>query len=128
MKFAVIGATQNKDKYGYIVFNYLKNKGFEVFPVNPNYQEIDGYKAYKDVFSVPLPIDFFVFVTPPQVSIKILKQLNLLKEKTDFKVWFQPGSEDDNCIKFCKANNIAFVSQACIMHSNLDDLNNSYII
>ncbi|MDK2850002.1 MAG: uncharacterized protein PWP03_177 [Candidatus Woesearchaeota archaeon] len=124
MKFAVIGATKNKEKYGYIVFKYLKEQGHQVFPINPNYSEIDNVKTYKDVLSLNEDVDYFVFVTPPQVTLKVLNQI--IKKVSNLKVWFQPGSEDQQCIDFCEKHNISYVANACIMHTNLDE--NSYFL
>lgn len=37
--FAVVGATDNPEKYGHRIFKNLKNRGYEVYPVNPKLKE-----------------------------------------------------------------------------------------
>jgi predicted CoA-binding protein len=34
--YAVVGTSNNKEKYGYKVFKDLLNAGYKVLPINPN--------------------------------------------------------------------------------------------
>jgi predicted CoA-binding protein len=40
--WAIIGVTPKKDRYGYKIWRQMKEKGYTVYGVNPNYEEIDG--------------------------------------------------------------------------------------
>jgi predicted CoA-binding protein len=70
----------------------------------------------KDVYSTLLDydkkIDIAIFVLPPKIGIKILEDVKNLKIKT---VWFQPGAESEDNIKFCTENNISYIANSCIM-------------
>ncbi|MBN1287039.1 MAG: acetate--CoA ligase family protein [Anaerolineae bacterium] len=63
---AVVGASRSEGKLGYAVLDNLIQGGFagEVYPINPQADEILGYKAYESVVSVPDPIDLAVIVVP----------------------------------------------------------------
>ncbi|MDP2208059.1 MAG: CoA-binding protein [Bacteroidota bacterium] len=39
---AVVGSSPSPEKDSYMITKYLINKGYKVYPVNPNYQEILG--------------------------------------------------------------------------------------
>ncbi|MFB0545865.1 MAG: CoA-binding protein, partial [Anaerolineae bacterium] len=39
--FAVVGVSQNRQKYGHEVFEALLAKGYRVYPINPKYNEVD---------------------------------------------------------------------------------------
>ncbi len=67
---ALIGATPNPKKLGYGVLRNLTQFGFQgqVYPVNPNYQQINNLPCYPDVASVPDPVDLAVIVLPAQVA------------------------------------------------------------
>jgi len=65
-------------------------KGFEVLPVNPNYDEIERLKCYKSVKELPKDIDVIVFVVPPRVGLEVAKEA---VEAGFKKLWFQPGAE-----------------------------------
>jgi len=49
--WAVVGASDNPEKYGNLIYKKLKSRGYRVYPVNPNYETIDGDKCYKIVVS-----------------------------------------------------------------------------
>jgi len=63
---AVIGASRNPAKFGHVQLRNLMELGFqgEVYPVNPNADQILGLKAYRSVRDVPVPIDLAVITIP----------------------------------------------------------------
>jgi acetyl-CoA synthetase (ADP-forming) len=62
---AVIGATNNPNKWGYSTFSSMLN-GFAgtVYPVNNREDEVLGHKAYQRVTDIPGPVDLAIFVIP----------------------------------------------------------------
>lgn len=109
---AVVGVSRHKEKYGYKVWRYLKDKGYKAYPVNPNAQEIDGEKCYPNLSSLPEVPEVVNFVVPPNVTVKVLDEVRKLGIKY---VWFQPGSESEEAIDFCKRNGIKEVHGVCMM-------------
>ena len=64
-KLAIVGVSRNKKKFGYLVFRDLKARGYEVCPVNPNTDKINGDLCYKSVKDLPADIiqeTQFVFI------------------------------------------------------------------
>jgi len=114
--YAVVGASKNPQKYGYKVLKDLHEAGYRVIPINPKEKEIIGLKAIKNIIDVGLKIDVVVFVVPPNITEKVLKDVKKLNIK---KVWLQPGSESKKAIKYCENNNINCVHSACVMISRL---------
>jgi uncharacterized protein len=100
-KFAIIGAKDNREKYGYRILQNLKSRGFEVFPVNPRLREIDGTACYASLADIPVVVDVVDFVVPPKVTGEILKECKRLGLN---RIWLQPGSESDSAIKYCQDN------------------------
>jgi predicted CoA-binding protein len=111
-KFAVIGATDNPEKYGNRIFKNLTKRGYEVYPVNPNLKEIEGTKCYPTLSDVPVKVDVVDFVVPPNVTESILKECKKLGLDN---IWLQPGSESDAAIAFCRDNNFKVVYGTCVM-------------
>lgn len=111
-RFAVVGASRDKTKYGYIIYENLLKKGYEVYPVNPNAAEIDGDKVYPTLDQCPHPPEVVVIVTPPEVTEQIVQQC-LQLELT--RVWMQPGAESEMAIRFCERNGLALVHSQCVM-------------
>ncbi len=50
---AVIGASSNRNKFGNKALRAFANKGYTVFPINPNEAEVEGHPAFKSVLDVP---------------------------------------------------------------------------
>ncbi len=111
-RFAVAGSFRNESKYAYRILKTLKEKGYEVYPVNPRLREVDGLTCYPSVKEIPESVDVVDIVTTPQITEKIVREC---KEKGISRVWIQPGAESQAAIKFCKDNNIEVVHNLCIM-------------
>jgi Predicted CoA-binding protein len=54
---AVVGASPNPARDSYKIMTYLMSKGYNVIPVNPNYQEVLGQKCFPTVESIGKPVD-----------------------------------------------------------------------
>lgn len=110
--YAVIGASANPEKYGFKVLKDLLDGGYKVIPINPKGGEILGIKVFTNIDEVTEKIDVAIMIVPPEIGLKILPQL---KEQGINKVWFQPGSENEAIMNYCKENKMECVTNACIM-------------
>jgi len=111
-RIALVGASPNPAKYGNIILKDLKRKGFDVLPVNPNYDEIEGLKCYRNVKELPKDVDVIVFVVPPNVGIQAAKEA----VEAGFKrLWFQPGAESKEIREFLESQNMEYSFHRCIM-------------
>ena len=115
-RFAVIGSFRNESKYAYQILRTLKNKGYEVYPVNPRLKEVDGLTCYHSIKDISEPVDVVDIVTPLAVTEKIVREC---KEKGITRVWIQPGAESEDAIKFCKDNGIKVVYNLCVMKESI---------
>lgn len=115
-KFVVAGSFRNETKYAYKILKTLVKKGYEVYPVNPRFSDVDGVKCYKSVSDIPFDIDVVNVVTPPSVTGTIIKEC---REKSIKRVWLQPGAENEAAIKFCRDNNIDVIHGLCVMLESL---------
>lgn len=113
--FAVIGASNNSEKYGYKVTRDMLDRNFKVYPVNLHEKEILGEKVYSTIGLCPPNIDVVVFIVPPKITLKVLGEVVRLGIKN---VWFQPGSDSPEILKYCDNNDLNYI-QACIMKSEL---------
>lgn len=111
-RFAIVGVSNDPKKYGHIVYHNLKDKGFTVFAVNPNLEQIGEDPCYPSVSALPEPVDGVVLVVPPQVGEKVVREA---ADAGITRIWMQPGAESDEAIRFCEERNMAVVHDACIM-------------
>lgn len=113
--YAIVGASNNENKFGYKIFKALLRAKYNVYPVNPKEKEILGQKCYKSLAEIPEDVDVVNFVVPPNVTAKLLEDEVL--ELGIEKVWFQPGSFNQNALIFCKQNNIIYINEFCLLET-----------
>ncbi len=110
--YAIVGASNNPEKFGYKVMKDWQEAGFTVVPINLKETKILGQKVYPNLSAYPEKIDVVVFIVPPPVTLQILPEVVKLGIK---KVWFQPGSESDAASQFCQNNGLVESKNACLM-------------
>jgi predicted CoA-binding protein len=111
-KIAVVGVSRKRNKFGNVIYRELKKKGYQVYPINPNTNVVEGDTCYPDLLSLPEKIDAAVINVIPAKTEKVVKEL---KEAKINKVWLQQGSQSDNAIRYCKQNGIECISHECIL-------------
>jgi uncharacterized protein len=94
-RFAVAGASANREKYGNKVLRVYQQRGLDVVPVNPKDGEIEGLTAYTNLSNVPGAIDGISIITPPKVTEAVVTQA-LSRGIKHF--WMQPGAESPAAI------------------------------
>ena len=108
---AVIGVTQNHDKYGYKIYQKLKEMQKHVYGVSPIYNEIEGDKTYPSILDIPEAIDMAVFVVNPKLGSEYVKQCH---DKHVPLIWLQPSTYDDQLLSEIEKANIQSI-QACVL-------------
>jgi len=109
---AVIGVSNNEDKYGFKVFKDLINKNLRVYGVNPNIDYLLNTKIYKKISEIPEKVDLVITVVPPKITEQIVDECKALDVK---EIWMQPGSESEEAIKKAEDYEMNVVYNACIM-------------
>ena len=110
---ALIGASNDRNKYGNKIYRDLRNKGYNVTPINPKEEKIEGDRAYTSIEEMNELPDIANFVVPPPVAIKIAQNITNLGIK---HLWFQPGSESKELEDWLKnTDGIEYLINACIM-------------
>lgn len=110
-KLAVAGASRNPKKFGGTVIKDLKERGFELFPVNPNAEEIQGLKCFKTVSELPANVKHLLILTPRE---KTLETVNLAVQNKMEMVWIQQMSETPEAITVLENAGIPFIQKKCI--------------
>ena len=68
-KVAVTGVSRTPANHGSnVVYKRLRERGYEVFAVNPNTEAVEGDRCYADLKSVPGPLDWVVIGTKPETA------------------------------------------------------------
>ena len=93
---AVLGASRDRGKYGNKSVRAHARAGWQVFPVNPRSDEIEGLHAYRSLRDLPVrPIDRVSVYVPPDIGLTLLDDIAACQPR---EVWLNPGSESDELI------------------------------
>jgi predicted CoA-binding protein len=88
-RIAVTGVSRDpKNHGGNIVYQRLRDRGYDVFAVNPNANEVEGDTCYPDLKSIPGGIDGVVIGTRPETADSTMKEAAELGIK---HVWMHRG-------------------------------------
>lgn len=110
--WAVVGATQDTSKFGFKVFNKLKRHGFNVFPINPKQDEIEGVKCYKSLRDIEDNIDVISLIVNPKIGMEVI---DIAKEKGIKNVWCQPGAESEELVEKAQSYGINIIYNECVL-------------
>jgi predicted CoA-binding protein len=109
---AVIGFSRNGKKFGNIVGKELIKRGYEVYPVHPEAQEIDGVKCYPSLKSLDGSADALLICIPPTGVSAVLEEAF---QTGLTKVWLQQGSWSKEVQQTIDRLELEAVSKKCIL-------------
>lgn len=74
-RIAVTGVSRKPASHGSnIVYQRLRDRGYEVFAVNPNADEVEGDVAYLDLKSIPDGVEAVVIGTRPEIAEDTMRE------------------------------------------------------
>lgn len=94
-RFAVVGASNDRRKFGNRVLRCYWGHGKEALPVNPRGGPIEGAETYARLADLPGDIHGVSIITPPEISEGIVDEAHA---RGLTRLWFQPGAESDAAI------------------------------
>ncbi|HEY6214723.1 MAG TPA: CoA-binding protein [Vicinamibacterales bacterium] len=97
---AVIGASNDRRKFGNRALRAFREQGNTVIPINPHETEVEGIKTYRSVLDVPGTIDMATFYVPPDIGEQVIEDI---AQKKIPEVWLNPGAESEALIRRAEA-------------------------
>lgn len=110
-KLAIAGVSRNTKKFGYRVFKDLTEKGYEVYPVNPNTDTIDGKKCYNNVSALPADVSSLLILTPRSQTDSVLSDAI---NKGITNIWVQQMSDTEETIRIAEEYQKEIIHKKCI--------------
>ena len=110
--WAVVGASNDRSKFGNRIYRDLRAAGYTVYPVNPNESEIEGdvvYARLQDLPETPTVVDV---VVPSRVGVSVLSDAI---ETGARYFWLQPGAESEELISLARDAAINLIFGRCAM-------------
>jgi hypothetical protein len=114
-RVAVTGVSRTpKTHGGNVVFNRLKDRGYEVYPVNPNAKTVEGVTAYPNLKAIPGGVELVIIATKPghaEATMRECAELGITR------VWMHrlmgSGSCSPEAAKFGRSNGITVIEGGC---------------
>ncbi len=99
---------------GNVVYRRLKERGYEVFAVNPNADTVEGDPCYRSLAAIPGGVDAVVIATKPSVAPSVVEECRRLGIT---RVWmhrsFGAGSVSKEAHQMCRQSDIACIAGGC---------------
>lgn len=116
---AIIGASANKYRTSYHIASYLKENGFRIVPINPNYEEVLGLPCFDTMDEVPekYSIDVVDIFRDSEHTAEMVRQIIEWSEKTGQKplIWTQLDVSSDEAEALAGDAGLSYIKNECIM-------------
>src|SRR5262245_52266329 len=114
-RIAVTGVSRTPAKHGSnTVYKRLRERGYDVFAVNPNAERVEGDPAYPDLRSVPGGVEAVVIGTRPELADETMRQCVELGIK---HVWLHrssgPGSVSATAAAYGRDHGVTVIDGGC---------------
>ena len=88
-RVAVTGVSRTPGSHGSnVVYKRLRDRGYDVFAVNPNADSVEGDRAYHDLRSIPGGVEAVVIATRPEIAEETMRECAELGIR---RVWMHRG-------------------------------------
>jgi uncharacterized protein len=114
-RVAVTGVSRTPKTHGSNnVYRRLRERGYQVFAVNPNTDQVEGDRCYQDLKSIPGGVDAVVIGTRPEIAEDTMHECAELGIK---HVWMHrgpgAGSVSDAATSYGRAHSITVIDGGC---------------
>lgn len=111
-RLALVGMSRSGKKFGNVAGRELQAKGYEILPIHPLANQLEGLPCYRTFADLPGPVGAVIVVVPPAEAAKVVHEA---LEAGISRVWLQPGSESPEAIAECENRGAVLVVGHCIL-------------
>ncbi|MET7401979.1 CoA-binding protein [Dactylosporangium sp. NPDC005572] len=114
-RIAVTGVSRTPQGHGSnVVYQRLRQRGYEVFAVNPNAGQVEGDRSYHDLAAIPGGVDAVVIGTRPETAEATMREC---AELGITHVWMHrglgPGSVSEAAAEYGRRHGIHVIAGGC---------------
>lgn len=89
-RIAVVGVSRNSKEFANTLYRRFKETGYEVIPVNPKAEQVEGDACYPSLGAVPGAVDGVLVLLPPGQNLTVVQECLAVGVK---RVWFLKASK-----------------------------------
>ena len=109
---AVVGMSPIEQRPSNYVAMYMDDKGYDIIPVNPSQQNIQGKKCYPSLLDIPVKVDIVNVFRQSQFAASITKEAVSIGAKA---MWLQDGVISDEAYNIAETAGLLFVMNDCML-------------
>ena len=114
-RIAIAGVARNPADFSRSLFRDLQSRGYDVVPVNPNAEEIEGLRCFKRVSDIQPPVEAALLFTTGPATDEVVKDCAVAGVK---RIWMYRargrGAVTQNAVNFCLEHGITVVPGECV--------------
>src|SRR5918998_234436 len=108
---AVVGLSDDPEKDSNEVGSYLKEQGYRVIPVNPNYEEVLGERAYGAVEQIPEQVDVVDVFLPADKTPEVAEDAVRAGARA---LWREEGIANPEARRIAEEGGLEYVEDRCM--------------
>ncbi len=113
-RMAVVGVSRNPRDFTRKLFRELRDRGYDLVPVNPNVREVDGLPCVATVRDACPPVEGALLLTHPSVTDHVVRDC---ASAGVHHVWMYEaagkGAVSPGAVEYCRSNGISLVEGEC---------------
>jgi len=117
---AIVGLSDKPDRPSFEVGKYLLEKGYKIFPVNPNIDNFLGIKAYKTLSDIKEQIDVVDIFRKSEFTEPIVDDAIAVGVKM---IWMQEGVSNEKAASKARTAGLTVIMDMCMMKEHKKQLN-----
>lgn len=114
---AILGASNQRTKFGNRAVRAFAAKGWRVFPVNPRETVIEGLPVFASIADVPVRPDLISVYLPPEV---LVQELPRIAGKGCDELWLNPGADSPEAVEAAERLGLNVVQACSLVGHGLD--------
>jgi predicted CoA-binding protein len=114
-RIAVVGASEDRRKFGNTIYRELREHGYDAVAVNDHAATIEGDTCYPSLAAVPGDVDGVVVMVNAAAAPAVVDECAArgVPRVWLFKGLGAPGSSSEEAVRRCEAHGIEYVAGAC---------------
>ncbi len=111
-RIAFVGVSRDPKQFANGVYRALKQRGYQLYPVNPHAEQLEGDRCYPAVSRLPESVEGVLVMVPPAAAEEVVRDCG---EAGIRRVWLGNGAVSPEAVRYCRERDIAVVDGACPM-------------
>lgn len=111
-RIACVGVSRDSKQFANAVYSALKDRDYQVYPVNPKADTLAGDRCYPSVKALPQPVDGAMVMLKGEAALGVIRECD---EAGINRVWLIKEAVTPEALSYCKDHGMTVVDGECPM-------------